>query len=236
MNQFSYNPNAIVSQVKLGEEAHPLIVIDDFLTEPEGLSQQATCGEAFIASSTDYYPGHRKPIRGAYSSLLSEVIRQDFSQAFNLSSRHQADVGLCSFSIATTKPQNLRPIQSLPHFDNSDPYQLATVHYLCPAKQGGTSFYRHRKTGFESINPERVQPYAGTLKSEVVAAQFKGQQYMAGDNDWFEQIFTVDAKYNRLILFQGYLLHSGNISQSMALTSNPEKGRLTANSFVRFSV
>ena len=77
-----------------------------------------------------------------------------------------------------------------------------------------------------------MQTYAATLKSQVISAQFPGQAYINGDNDWFERIASIDAKFNRAIIFQGNLLHAGNINSKQSLIDDPQRGRLTANAFI----
>jgi hypothetical protein len=244
---FQLNSALKVSQLSIGEEGNSVIVIDDFLAEPEALVDYARLGESFQKSPNDYYPGIRKPIDGSYPDLVCRTVAHYFynnpavgiATAANASlnkndspSKLITKIGLCAFSLATTPPAQLRPIQSLPHFDNSDPFQSAMVHYLCHEAHGGTSFYRHRQTGFESITPQRMQTYAATLKSQVVSAQFPGQAYINGDNDWFERIASIEAKYNRAIIFQGNLLHAGNINSKQSLSDDPQCGRLTANAFI----
>ena len=219
----------------LGAERFPLMVIDNFIDQPELLLANASSGEDFKASPSDYYPGVRKAVSGNYAEALCFALQQVFQQNFDLAASRDPSVSLCAFSMTTTAPEQLRPIQSLPHFDNSDPLQLAVVHYLCGAEFGGTSFYRHRQTGFESIGPDRVQSYAKKLKAEVMAARFVGKTYMNGDDSWFERIGGVQAKFNRAVIFRGNLLHSGDIDARKNLSSKPLEGRLTANTFIHFS-
>ena len=57
--------------------------------------------------------------------------------------------------------------------------------------------------------------------------------YITGSNELFEQIGAVEAVPDRLIIYQGSLLHSGIIPPAMKLSDDPREGRLTANIFVR---
>ena len=233
-HDFLLNAKSSVQSVMIGNEGHRLVVIDDFLANPDQLLKCAAEGSEFESVSTDYYPGIRKDINGSYSQLLSEAVEEIYSEIFNESAESlvETDINLCAFSMATTAPKQLRPIQSLPHFDTSSPSQFAVIHYLCSEEHGGTSFYRHRKTGYESITENRVHTYVEALKKEVVDARFLGQSYMNGDSEWFERYANVEAKFNRAILYQGNLLHSGDINSAKGLSSNPKDGRLTANTFI----
>jgi len=57
--------------------------------------------------------------------------------------------------------------------------------------------------------------------------------YFHGSDELYEQIGAVEAVPDRMIIFQGSLLHSGIIPPDMPLTDDPRQGRLTANIFVR---
>lgn len=55
---------------------------------------------------------------------------------------------------------------------------------------------------------------------------------MNGSNNMYEQIYSVEAKMNRAIIYPSNALHSGNINPVMGLSSEPRKGRLTIGSFI----
>jgi hypothetical protein len=57
--------------------------------------------------------------------------------------------------------------------------------------------------------------------------------YIHGSDPFFEQIGAVEAVPDRLIIYQGSLLHSGIIPGGMSFSADPREGRLTANIFVR---
>ena len=63
--------------------------------------------------------------------------------------------------------------------------QIAVLHYLFDTPHGGTSFYRHRSTGFESITPERAEDYAARLRQELEASP-PPAAYTTGDTELFE--------------------------------------------------
>jgi hypothetical protein len=70
--------------------------------------------------------------------------------------------------------------------------------------------------------------------AEVQNAQLPaGSGYFHGSDEFFEQIGAIEAVPDRMIIFQGSLLHSGLIPPDMPLTGDPRLGRLTANIFVR---
>jgi hypothetical protein len=154
---------------------------------------------------------------------------------FAIAPEQKAQLSLCAFSLTNTAPEKLRPIQSVPHIDTQDPLQFAMVHYLCAESFGGTSFYRHRTTGHESITQERLASYFKILKQEVMDQQQTQFDYINGDTHLFERIYQVPVVFNRAIIYRSNQLHSGDISAQLGLSPDPRQGRLTANSFFCFA-
>ena len=94
---------------------------------------------------------------------------------------------------------------------------------------GGTSFYKPRRPPEELA---ALYAKARTLSGEAFG-QLLGRQpgYLSSSNDYFEQIGTVPAAYNRAIFYDGGILHSGQIDRPERLSIDPEQGRLTLNGF-----
>lgn len=218
---------------RVGREARPVIVIDDFMAEPAALVAYAESGDPFQASPQDYYPGVRKPTPPQYAADLCANYAQRLREVFT-SGATDPQALLSALSITTTRPEQLRPIQRLPHFDTSDPRQLAVVHFLCDTHHGGTSFYRHRQTGYETITQDRLRSYAALLKRQVMTQFAPPPRYMEGDNPLFERIASFEARFNRALIYPSNLLHSGNILQPQAEDHRPRATRLTANTFLKF--
>jgi len=130
------------------------------------------------------------------------------------------------------QPEQLRRMQRIPHFDTTDPKYYALLHYLRVPPGSGTAFYRQRSTGIEVITEANVDQFVRTAESEAVRLP-AGSGYITGSNDFFEQIGAVDAVPDRLIIYQGSLLHSGIIPESANFSADPREGRLTANIFVQ---
>lgn len=136
-----------------------------------------------------------------------------------------------SFSIVTAAPGTLAPPQRAPHFDSTDPDLIAMVHYLADVPGSGTAFFRHRMTGIDRLDSSNVADY-------VAIAQREGPEtvgYVQGANAHYELLYRVDARPDRLLIYPASLLHSGIIPPDMILDSDPLKGRLTANYFLRLT-
>lgn len=219
---------------RVGHEGRPVLVIEDFVAEPEDLVAYAETGQPFQATPHDYYPGVRKPAAPSYGSELRTKYASLLREVFALGGT-EPQVLLSALSITTAKPDQLRPIQRVPHFDTSDPHQLAVVHYLCDARHGGTSFYRHRSTGYETITQDRLKGYAVLLKQQVMTEYALPPKYMDGDNPLFEKIAGFEARFNRALIYPSNVLHSGNILLPQVEDCRPRNVRLTVNTFLKFA-
>jgi hypothetical protein len=126
----------------------------------------------------------------------------------------------------------LRSAQRAPHFDSTDQKYYALLHYLRVPQGTGTAFYRQRSTGIERVTEANIASFVTTAEREA-ALLAPDSGYIRGSDRFFEQIGAVEAVTDRLIIYQGSLLHSGIIPRDMVFSADPRAGRLTANIFVR---
>lgn len=218
----------------VGHEQKSLIIIDEFVNKPDLLVGYAACAEngQFDQQKSDYYPGMRKPAPQAYLALFKTLLPL-LKSTYGLNHVKQVDVIMSAFSLASTPINQLRPIQMLPHFDSPAENQFAVVHYLCEPEHGGTSFYRHRGSGYESISIDRLNAYRNEIKQQAIAEKLHlNPQYINGDTPLFERTYLLEAKMNRTVIYPSNLLHSGNIRSDIELSNDPEQGRLTISSFI----
>lgn len=219
------NPRRNVTVFAPGAERSPLICIDDFALEPNTIVAMAA--EAAFIQMGSTYPGVRAPAPAAYIDALLAGIQSLLHEVFGARARLQLE--LCAFSMVTTGREALTALQRIPHFDGPEPTRFAFLHYLCPPERGGTSFYRHRATAYECVTPERLSRYRKRLRDELRAGPPNG--YINGDTASFERIHRVGARFNRLVIYKGNALHSGDIPDHLELTEDPLAGRLTINGF-----
>lgn len=221
---------------RVGNTQSPVVVIDDFSGEAEEVAAIADALAPFPPiNSANYYPGVRRiigPADAAASSYVDGLCRraaQFIAGAFEVDSFSLLEA---SFSMVTAEPSELRMPQRAPHFNSTDQKYFALLHYLRVPQSTGTAFYRQRSTGIERVTEGNADRFVATAKIEV--AQLPGDAgYIQGSDPYFEQIGTVEAVADRLIIYQGSLLHSGIIPPDMPLSADPRVGRLTANIFVR---
>lgn len=232
--QTGINPQMKISVQKIGQEQNPVIVIDDFFAQPELLIAKAEGYPGFTANASDFYPGLRKMITGDYSFECLQALVPLARTLFGVDKTLTPYSDACVFSLATTPQHKLRPIQCVPHIDTHQPNHFALVHYLCDERFSGTSFYRHRVTGHETINSEQLEDYFKLLKSQVMNGGLPEFTYIDGDTELFERIGNIELKFNRAILYKSNALHSGNLNAE-SLSDEPRRGRLTANLLMRFA-
>jgi len=174
----------------------------------------------------------RAPAPQVYVDVLLAAVTPVIEETFGVPPADELD--LCAFSLVTTPPAQLHAIQRIPHFDGPDPDRLAFLHYLCAPFQGGTSFYRHRATGLESVTPSRVDEYRETVAADLGSGS-PARGYVGDDTRSFERVHRIDAEFNRLIVYKGNALHSGDITDLTILSEDPRQGRLTINGFGRLT-
>jgi hypothetical protein len=220
--EFSYSIHIV------GDEKQPVLIIDNFLAQPE-LLVDFCCDNASFNAADAFYPGLRMLAPREYLMAISEHLRPLIEDTFGVADGAISRL-FSSYSLVTTPPDKLKPEQAVPHFDSDKMTELASVYFLCDSQFGGTSLYRHRETGYEFVNAERRSHYMDALLKSLHQGQIK-REYMNGSNALFEQIFSVPAMFNRFIMYRGTSLHSGNISKDFQFIADPRKGRLTLNTF-----
>jgi len=230
------NSTMMTTLTLIGDEQIPILVIDNLVTSPELLIDLACTEEqddGIYQKNNDYYPGTRKASPGNYINQLNQLLPL-MKTAFKCYGAERTEIILSAFSISTTPVEQLRPIQMLPHFDTPADDQFAMVHYLCESKHGGTSWYRHKSTGFESITHARQSSYRVQLKQQAIAAKLHERpEYIDGSTQLFKRIHAVEAKMNRAVIYPSNALHSGNVKPNLGLSAAPKQGRLTISSFIR---
>lgn len=219
----------------VGAADHPVVVIDGFSGMVDQLLSLAEQLGPLPRHSGNYYPGHRRQIErndGAANDYVEGLCRAAapfISGAFDLDS---FDLLEASFSMVTARPESLSPAQKAPHFDCTDPRYLALLHYLHVPDRSGTAFFRQRSTGIEQVTEANVATFVRTAEREAALLSPEAG-YIHGSDHFFEQVGAVEGVADRLVIYQGSLLHSGIIPPDMNFSANPRHGRLTANLFVR---
>jgi hypothetical protein len=221
--------------LRFGASQNPVVVIDEFSGRVEDIADLAEALAPYPRIEGNYYPGLRRVISkadrqaNAYVEETCQSAAQFIAGAFDID---WFDLLEASFSMVTRLPADLSPPQRAPHFDTTDQKHLALLHYLRVPPGSGTAFYRQRSTGIERVTEDNVACFVRTAEAEA-ARLSPNSGYIHGSNQYFEQIGAIEAVPDRVIIYQGSLLHSGIIPKDMSFSSDPSVGRLTANLFVR---
>lgn len=207
-------------------------VIEDALADPDALVQFAvTSRAAFTPVDNSAYPGISLEMPAAFTARLDEFfvehLRRDFDARRTLRARSR-------LAMVTLPPHALRPFQSICHADGQhiDPGQSiqASVLYLFKDESlGGTSFYEFARPPQETdglLRDSQRMPAAEFTQKYGIA-----QGYITASNDWFTHVGRVAAKWNRLVFYDGSMLHSGDVFAPEKLSGDPSSGRLTLNGF-----
>ena len=213
----------------VGNERQPVLVIDNFLNSADSLVEYSAKTATFNAEN-GLYPGIRFPAPNLYVEAMSKHLGGLVGSVFALPDDIRMGVKSV-FSLVVTPPDQLQPLQCVPHTDSANMTDLATVHFLCGAGHGGTSLYRHRATGFEYVDDTRLGDYRNLIAEQEKMPDFP-TGYMNGSNHLFEQIASYDAVFNRIIMYRSTSLHSGNIAPDFTFDPNPRTGRLSINTFI----
>ena len=210
-----------------GAADEPVLVIDGFAPDPALFVEDAS----FLAFRPmgPHYPGVRASVAPV---MLRDLLARLGPLAADLFGTRSIEVVEAFYSIVTTPPAALAPIQRLPHFDGVEPGRLALLHYLSRDERSGTAFYRHRSTGFERIDEARLPAYRAALDADLAREGMPDPAYIAGDTAVFERLAVHQGLYNRAILYRSNTLHCAFLPPDLPLDPDPERGRLTVNTFL----
>ena len=223
-----------VQSVNIGGQA--IVFIDDFLDDPQALVE-AACASRFepAASPTEKkgYPGLRAPVPEAYTQAITALLDPLIKINFGVPEALPVKVGLSAFSLTTTSPDALGPLQRTPHFDASTPHYMAALLFLCDQAHGGTGFYRHNATGARRITSDSRERYLDAYHEEV-NRRHPPARYFDRSDEQFTFLGMMPARFNRMVVYPGSLLHSACINPALSLSGDPRQGRLTVNTFYDF--
>jgi hypothetical protein len=201
-------------------------VIDAALRDPHEARRLADL--ARFAVDEGFYPGIRAPLPDALRNEITGLVRG----ALRVGDPAAVVLEDATFGIICRPPAALLPAQRLPHYDGTSPDLLAGVLYLSPHPVGGTAFYRHVGTKMERIDPSSEARYHQALGTDIATHGPPPPGYFATYPGVFERIAECEARFNRLLLYPGNLLHSGLIANDPPPIPCRVRGRLTITCFL----
>jgi len=193
----------------------PFLVLDNFFKDPFAVRETALAKP--FTNKTGHFPGARSMKEFRFPELHELCLNASPLLAKNGELKIQS----ACFQFMG-KGQRKSYIHSDPVAGYAGIVFLADTSKTYP----GTSFFRHNQTGLDSFKSEDKEWIRQSFPS---MAAFKRTEDLL-DRDRFDakkwtKLTTLEARFNRLILFPAELLHKNASSWG----TNPRNGRLTYN-------
>ena len=229
----AFNPAPRIERVALTQD-QSCHVIDDALREPERLVEFAVAQRAtFHHADDNAYPGLLLPTDGAIAAALGDFFNTHVRRLFD--ARRMLNMS-ARLALVTLPPEQLGPRQQLCHSDSvgiepGHSIQASVLYLFRDVALGGTNFYLPNRSQSQTA---RIFHDAGALPRDEFARRYDMKsEYMRDSNRYFRRVASIPAKWNRLIFYDGAMLHSGDIGTPEKLDADPACGRLTLNGFFR---
>ena len=229
---FAFNDDAEVKLAHIGRRGIAVIMIDNVLRDPEGVAALGFA-QSYAQDHSNLYPGVRTPMPASFSTAFRVWLTPILQRNGVLEGSRALHRDTSFFSVVTTASTDLLPIQRIPHYDSTDPSLFAAVIYLCDTRFSGTSFYRHRKTGYEEITEANRNNYQLALDGDMRMHGAPRKEYMNGDSVLFEVIFSNELKFNSAIVYPGRILHAANIKRQFNPPQDKSEWRLTVTALLQ---
>ena len=231
--EFSVNRAATPYFSKVGKEQTPVFILDNFLENLDDPLLADLEALTFDQAPT-YYPGIRAKLPDQYILMVAQSLVPLLHKIYSIPVDYQVEFFDSYYSLVTKAPDELSIEQQVPHFDGTEEFRFALLHYLSPNAHGGTAFYRHNKTNSERIYETNVATFLGTVSDHFGQNTELRGEYIADTNSQFTKIGEIPFAQNRMAIYPGNLLHSGVIDPATDIDASPITGRLTANIFLNF--
>jgi len=226
-----FNPQPRIERVDL-TPGQACLVVDDALLDPERLVEFAAARHAdFGRVDFNAYPGILLPTPGEVTAALNDFFIGQIRQRFHARRVLQMHSRL---ALTTLPAHALRPYQWICHSDNVDlpaehSMQACVLYLFKDPGLGGTGFYEPVRPWSET---RLLYRDAGTLSGAQFSDRYGIEPgYQCASNKHFRRVGGVEAKWNRLIFYDGGMLHSADIFAPEKLDADPRRGRLTLNGF-----
>jgi hypothetical protein len=228
---FAFNPNANVSSARVGECPIAVTVADNVLLHPQRLAEFGW-GQNFLEDDGNLYPGVRARVPAEFSRPFHVWLDRTLHCTGVWEEGCHIKNDASFFSIVNKSRANLLPLQRIPHYDSTDPRVFAAVIYLFDRTNSGTSFYRHRTTGYEKIGVDNADNYKIALNRNMKNLGPPAREYTNGSTDLFERTHSVESAFNRIVIYSGNVLHAADIDGSLFNGNDNCQWRLTVTSLI----
>ncbi|MBO9621152.1 MAG: hypothetical protein J7500_00415 [Sphingomonas sp.] len=214
----------------MGRGGEPVAVLDGVFAEPGAIIETVARRGEFSAAPVREggYPGVQAPAPAAYVRALLAAADEALAQLFGHADGAIGGIG-CAFSLVTLRPEQLHPLQTVPHVDIAEEDRFAVLHYLCDQPFGGTAFYRQDATGLEQVKRADWPGYTAARDAALAAHGAHG--YPNEATPGYTVTAQIPARMDRMLVYRSNTLHSGIIPADLPHPADPRSGRLTGNLF-----
>ncbi|MCP4325690.1 MAG: hypothetical protein GY787_28395 [Alteromonadales bacterium] len=232
MNNLQVNPAITIKVVQIPNTNLNAFIIDDFLLSTDSVMHFAKNIAYFnpMHSDNSYYPGVRDNMPQPYTRLLQAFFEEQIKPKLMDKIQHRATIHKSLISLITCPPSQLITEQKMPHVDSCKSNEYAFVHYLSGAEHGGTSIYRYIPKDIIELN-EQDEFILDDMLDAITAKADEHSGYITQTTSLFEQVLSIEAKVNRLVIYQGNLLHGANLTSKASYSGDTNNGRFSITSF-----
>jgi len=176
-----------------GNKDKRFFVVDNFYEDPYAVRE--------FALQQTYYPGEGAVGHRTRKQFLFDGLRESFEEIIDAKIADYTDDGFGWFNEGINGRFQYCPAGT-PSVFHCDSQKWAAVIYLTPdaPPQSGTSFYRHKET---KVFHNTQIDWAAGQGTKVF------NQHTFLDSTPYEMVDTVGNIFNRLVVFDGGLIHSG---------------------------
>ena len=173
----------------------PVVLVDGFYERPDDIRTAALTLQ-FRPPTNQPYPGKLAQIPANPSLLdavnsVTQMANSEFLPRADIEYRGTPVTALrvvsTDFAIVDMHPTELEPVQRKPHID---PVAVFGLVYLNHESRGGTLFFRQTT---EDTKEVRIG-------------------YLTVSDEHFELLGKIEPRFNRLAIYPGFVLHSGEIA------------------------
>jgi hypothetical protein len=232
MKNLNINSSFQLTKIPLPGTSLNILVVDDFIKDINIIENFAKNTAYFNPMFTDntLFPGMRDKMPKPYTRLLHTFFEEHLLSELTTRVSSSSIFHSSLLSLVTCTPSLLSVNQKMPHVDSCNESDFAFVHYLSPKELGGTSFYCFKPKSMIEFKP-KDKLVLNDMITQVTNSPEDHASYITSSTSLFEQILTIDAKINRLIIYPANILHSANLITKESYSGDIEKGRLSISSF-----
>ncbi|MCG7553343.1 DUF6445 family protein [Pseudoalteromonas sp. Of11M-6] len=232
MQNLKLNPSLKISVLIVPNTDISVYVVDDFLLDTASVLNFAHKVAYYhpMFSDNSFYPGKRDHMPEPYMRLLASFFKDYMLPRISRTEYQSVTFHKCLLSLITCQPDALILDQKVPHIDSFDDRDFAFVHYLSTTNLGGTSIYRFIPENLVEFR-EKDKGVLSEMLIKAAESPHEHSGYLNETTSVFERVLKIEPKFNRLVIYQGNILHSANINCASGCNQDPKIGRLSISSF-----